>query len=63
LAFFGVWIGASTAHELRDWRTLLLPVIFIATTVITVVFLSGVLEGTAFAIENLLQDFGFVSGP
>ncbi|MFC1923053.1 phage holin family protein [Chloroflexota bacterium] len=62
LAFFGVWIGAATAHELRGWRTLLLPVIFIATTVITVVFLAGVIEGTAFAIENILQDFGLASG-
>jgi uncharacterized membrane protein YvlD (DUF360 family) len=58
LAFFGVWIGASTAHGLRGWRTLLLPVIYIATTVITVVFLASVIEGTVFAIENLLQDFG-----
>ena len=62
LAFFGVWIGVSTAHELRGWPTLLLPVIFIATTVITVVFLASVIEGTAFALENLLQDFGLVSG-
>jgi hypothetical protein len=62
LAFFGVWIGVSTAHELRGWRTLLLPVIFIATTVITVVFLAGAIEGTAIAIDSILQDFGVVSG-
>ena len=62
LAFFGVWIGVSTAHELRGWRTLLLPVIFIATTVITVVFLAGVIEGTTFAIDSLLQDFGIAPG-
>ncbi|MGB7095552.1 MAG: YIP1 family protein, partial [Anaerolineales bacterium] len=60
LAFFGVWIGVSTAHELRGWRTLLLPVIFIATTVITVVFLAGVIEGTTLAIDSILQDFGLV---
>jgi len=63
LAFFGVWIGVSTAHELRGWRTLLLPVIFIATTVITVVFLEGVIEGTIIAVDSILQDFGLVSGP
>ena len=62
LSFFGVWIGAATAHELRGWRTLLLPVIFIATTVITVYFLVSVIEGTTFALENLLQDFGISSG-
>ena len=58
LTFFGVWIGTATAHELKGWRTLLLPVIYIATTVITVYFLVGVIEGTVFALENLLQDFG-----
>jgi len=63
LAFFGVWIGVSTAHELRGWRTLLLPVIFIATTVITVVFLAGVIEGTTLAVDSLLQDFGIEAAP
>jgi hypothetical protein len=63
LAFFGVWIGVSTAHELRGWRTLLLPVIFIATTVITVVFLAGAIEGTSIALDSILQDFGLVPGP
>jgi hypothetical protein len=62
LAFIGVWIGASTAHELRGWRTLLLPVVFIATMVITVVFLASVIEGTTIAVDSLLQDFGLVSG-
>jgi uncharacterized membrane protein YvlD (DUF360 family) len=58
LNFFGIWMGVSTAHELRGWRTLLLPVIYLATMIITVVFLVAVFEGTAFAIENLLQDIG-----
>lgn len=62
LVFFGVWIGTATAHELRGWRTILLPVIYIATLVITVVFLAAVIEGTIFTIEGLLQDLGLSSG-
>lgn len=31
LAFFGVWLGTVTAHELKGWRTLLLPVIYVVT--------------------------------
>jgi hypothetical protein len=62
LAFFGVWIGASAAHELSGWRSLLLPVVYIATAVITVVFLAGVIEGAGFAIDSIFQDFGIVSG-
>ena len=62
LAFFGIWIGTATAHELRGWRSLLLPVVYIATAVITVVFLAGVIKGTGFAIDSIFQDFGLVSG-
>jgi uncharacterized membrane protein YvlD (DUF360 family) len=62
LVFFGIWIGTATAHELRGWRTILLPVIYIATLVITVVFLAAIIEGTVFTIDRLLQDFGVSSG-
>lgn len=58
LTFFGIWMGASTAHKLRGWRTLLLPVVYLAIMIITVVFLVAVVKGTAFAVDNLLQDIG-----
>jgi hypothetical protein len=58
LSFFGVWIGASEAHDLHGWRTFVLPVIFIATLVITIVFLVSIIEGSAFTVEGLMQDFG-----
>jgi hypothetical protein len=62
LAFFGVWMGTATAHELTGWRTFLLPVIYLATLVISVYFIVAVIEGTAFTIDGLLQDFGVQSG-
>lgn len=62
LTFFGVWIGNSTAHELKGWRSFLLPIIFIATIVVTIYFLTSVIEGTIFTIEGLLEDFGLTSG-
>jgi hypothetical protein len=58
LTFFGIWIGTSTAHDLRGWRTVLLPIIYIIAFVIGVVFLFAVIQGTGFAIDNLLIDFG-----
>jgi hypothetical protein len=62
LAFFGVWIGTTTAHELKGWRTFLLPIIYIATIVIALFFLVSVIEGTALTIDGLLEDFGVTSG-
>jgi hypothetical protein len=58
LAFFGVWIGTSTAHELKGWPSFLLPVVYIITIVIILFFLVAVVEGTAFTVDGLLQDFG-----
>jgi len=62
LAFFGVWMGTATAHDLRGWRTFLLPVIYLATLIISIAFLTAVIEGTVFTIDGLLQDFGLQSG-
>jgi hypothetical protein len=58
LAIFGVWIGTATAHELRGWRTALLPVLYLLTMVVGVFFLFGIIQGTALAVDNLLVDFG-----
>ncbi len=63
LAFFGVWLGTSAAHGLKGWRTLLLPVVYIITIVVTVYFLSAVVQGTVLTIDGLLYDFGVGSGP
>ncbi|MCK5430401.1 MAG: hypothetical protein KAI94_13060, partial [Anaerolineales bacterium] len=62
LAFFGVWLGTATANELKGWRSLLLPVIYLATVVISIVFLMSIIEGTAFTIDGLLIGFGVSSG-
>jgi len=58
LTFFGVWIGTATANEFKGWRTILLPVIYIITTVVAVYFLVSVIEGTVLTIEGLGADFG-----
>jgi hypothetical protein len=62
LALFGIWIGTATAHELKGWRTILLPLVYVATLVIAVVFLVAVIEGTAFTVDGLLQDIGLIPG-
>jgi len=62
LALFGIWIGTATAHELKGWRTILLPLVYVATLVIAVVFLVAVIEGTIFTADGLLQDLGLIPG-
>ncbi|MEA3441625.1 MAG: phage holin family protein [Chloroflexota bacterium] len=62
LTLVGVWIGTATANELKGWRTILLPVIYIATVVISVYFIIAVIEGTVLTVDGLLMDFGVQSG-
>jgi uncharacterized membrane protein YvlD (DUF360 family) len=62
LAFFGVWIGTATAHELKGWRTLLLPVIYLAILVVGAVFLASIFEGASMTLNTLLDNIGLVSG-
>ena len=58
LAFLGVWLGAAQAHELRGWRTLVLPIIFVVVLVIVGVVLRALLMGAAITIDSLMQDVG-----
>jgi uncharacterized membrane protein YvlD (DUF360 family) len=58
LAFLGVWLGAAQAHELRGWRTLILPIIFVVVLVVVGVVLRALLMGAAITIDSLMQDAG-----
>ena len=58
LAFLGVWLGAAQAHELRGWRTLVLPVVFLIVVVVVGVVLRALFLGAAITIESLFQDAG-----
>jgi uncharacterized membrane protein YvlD (DUF360 family) len=62
LSFFGIWIGAAVAHELKGWRALVLPVIYVVTLVVTVFFVQSAIEATAITINGLLSDFGLGNG-
>jgi len=62
LAFFSIWIGTSTANKLSGWRSFLLPLFYIVTITITIVFLLSVIGGTAFTIQGIMQDLGLTSG-
>ncbi len=58
LAFLGVWLGAAQAHELRGWRTLVLPVVFVVVLVVVGVVLRALFLGAAITIDAFLQDAG-----
>jgi hypothetical protein len=62
LVVFGVWVGTATAHQLRGWRTALLPVLYLVIVVVGVTFLEAVRRGVAFAWNSVLIALGIPAG-
>jgi hypothetical protein len=58
LSIFGVWIGSVIAHDLKGWRTILLPMIYALTTIVAFVFVLAAIEGLSVTIDGLMQAFG-----
>jgi len=63
LNLVGVWIGVATAHELKGWRGLILPLIYLAVFVVGAVFIVAVIKGTGFALESILTEIGWTPKP
>jgi uncharacterized membrane protein YvlD (DUF360 family) len=58
LEFLGAWLGTAQAHELRGWRTLLLPVVLIVVVLMVSVVVTALLAGAVITVESLMTDFG-----
>jgi hypothetical protein len=58
MAFLGVWIGAVQAHQLRGFRTLLLPVLYVIVVIVVAVLLDVLLMGAVVSIESLFAALG-----
>ena len=63
LVFFGIWVGASEAHETRGWRTLLLPVMAIVVLVVLAFVLHSLQAGVEFTLSALSHDLGLTAQP
>ena len=60
LTTFGIWVGMGVAHELKGWRTLLLPVVYILTIIISFFFILVVIESVPVTFNELMQAFGLI---
>lgn len=58
VSFFAIWVGAAAAHNLRGWRTLLLPVLYPAIAVVGAGFLLAVLRGGQYFFRDVLASLG-----
>jgi uncharacterized membrane protein YvlD (DUF360 family) len=58
LSIFGVWMGVATANELKGWRTLILPALYIVVMVVALGFLVAAIAGAKYTLEALLLSLG-----
>lgn len=63
LAFIALWLGTATAHELRGWRTLIFPLIYLLVVGLTVVFLAAALQGIGLNLQSVLTELGWSPQP
>jgi hypothetical protein len=63
LSVLGVWIGVATAHDLKGWRTFVLPVIYLIILAVGFIFLIAVVRGLQFTFGDVGSMFGLGSAP
>ncbi|MEA3441672.1 MAG: phage holin family protein [Chloroflexota bacterium] len=63
LALVALWMGVSEAHELRGWRSLLIPIGAILVFALTIFILGTLSQGFVITIDSLGMDFGLIPRP
>jgi hypothetical protein len=58
VSFIGVWLGAAEAHDLRGWRSLVFPVVFLVVIVVVPVAVAALLAGAQLTLSALAQELG-----
>jgi uncharacterized membrane protein YvlD (DUF360 family) len=58
VGFFGSWLGAAEANQLRGWRVLLLPVVYVLLFVVIVAGIYILLTGAKLTLASLGQALG-----
>jgi hypothetical protein len=60
LVFFAAWMGASQAHNLRGWRSLLLPVLAVLVLFVGAFILQVLIAGLDLTLAALGRNLGLV---
>jgi uncharacterized membrane protein YvlD (DUF360 family) len=58
LSLFVVWLSLSVAHQVRGWRTVLMPVLYLTLFLVGTVVLISLFSGLSVALDTLLSAFG-----
>lgn len=59
LGFISLWMGASAAHTIRGWRTIVLPILAVVVIILIPVLVLMMLGSVVFGVDSVLQQIGF----
>jgi hypothetical protein len=62
VAFLAFWMAGSEAHEIRGWRSVLLPILAVLLALVTPILLTVLLSSAVVGIESILQQLGLTAG-
>lgn len=63
LLFVATWLGVSRAHNLRGWRTLLLPLLAVVMVTLVLVTLIILFSGARLTVDSILSLLGITPNP
>jgi hypothetical protein len=58
VSFLGVWMGITQAHQLRGFRTLLLPIIYLVVLTLVTFLVMVLFAGALLSLESLFAALG-----
>jgi len=58
LTFVGGWMGGAAAHDLKGWRSFVLPVVAAVVSTTGIILLAALFQGSQITVEALLTTFG-----
>jgi hypothetical protein len=58
MKLFTLWVGMSVGYQIRGWRALVLPVVFLAVWIIGYGFIGNTIQGLLISLNELLSDIG-----
>ncbi len=60
LALIATWMGAAAAHQIRGWRTLILPLLIVVSLIFIPLLLLVMLGGVALSVGSVFEAFGLL---
>jgi uncharacterized membrane protein YvlD (DUF360 family) len=63
LVFIAIWTGVAVAHELRGWRSLVFPIVYLLTAATSLLIIYSIRSGLSLAVKTLFVEFGILPPP